>query len=140
MKIRAGVALLMLSLSLAATQPNAATRRWWGYITALANDGMEGRDTGSPAYQRAARYVATEFEKSGLQPAGEQGYFQSVPMRRVQLNANRSSVEIESKTGAARKLAWLREITMTAASGLPPQFAAPLIFRGSAPDPPADLD
>jgi hypothetical protein len=139
MKIRAGVALLLLSLSLAATQPNDATRRWWSYITALANDGMEGRDTGSPAYQRAARYVAAEFEKSGLQPAGEQGYFQSVPMRRVQLNATGSSVEIESKTGT-RKLAWLREITMTAASGLPPRFAAPLIFRGSAPDPPGDLD
>jgi hypothetical protein len=139
MKIRAGVALLLLSLSLAATQPNDATRRWWGYITALANDGMEGRDTGSPAYQRAARYVAAEFEKSGLQPAGEQGYFQSVPMHRVQLNVAGSSVEIESKTGT-RKLAWLREITMTAASGLPAHIAAPLIFRGTAPDPPADLD
>jgi hypothetical protein len=48
MKIRAGAALLLLSLSLAATQPNDATRRWWQYISALANNGMEGRDTGSP--------------------------------------------------------------------------------------------
>src|SRR5277367_207168 len=138
MKIRAGVALLLLSLSLTATQPNDATRRWWRYIAALANDGMEGRDTGSPAYQRAARYVAAEFEKSGLQPAGQQGYFQSVPMHRVQLNVAGSSVEIESRTGK-RRLAWLREITVTAASGLPPRIAAPLIFRGTAPEPPAGL-
>src|ERR1700678_2694399 len=111
MKIRAGAALFLLSISLAATAPNDATRRWWQYITALANDGMEGRDTGRPAYQRGARYVAAEFEKSGLKPAGEKGYFQSVPMRRVQLNVSSSTVVLERKTGA-RKLAWLREITM----------------------------
>ena len=108
-------------------------------ITALANDGMEGRDTGSPAYERAAHYVAAEFEKSGLKPAGEKGYFQSVPMRRVQLNVSSSTVALERKTGA-RKLAWLREITMTAAPGLPSQIDAPLVFRGSAPGPPAGLN
>ena len=139
MKICAGAALLLLSFSLAATEPNDATRRWWQYITALANDGMEGRDTGSPAYQRAARYVAAEFEKSGLRPSGDKGYFQSVPMRRVQLNVAASSVELESKTGK-RPLAWLREITMTVGPGLPPQIPAPLVFRGSAPEPPAGID
>ncbi len=139
MKIRAGAALVLLSLSLAATEPNDATRRWWQYITALANDGMEGRDTGSPAYQRAARYVAAEFEKSGLKPAGDKGYFQSVPMRRVQLNIVNSTIALERKTGA-RKLAWLREITMAAMAGLPTEIAAPLVFRGSAPEPPAGLD
>jgi hypothetical protein len=139
MKIRAGAALLLLSLSLAATEPNDATRRWWRYVTALANDGMEGRDTGSPAYQRAARYVATEFERAGLQPAGKQGYFQSVPMLRVQLNVADSRIAIERKTGS-RRLAWLREITMAAASGLPSQIDAALVFRGSAPDPPTGLN
>jgi hypothetical protein len=139
MKIRAGAALLLLSLSLAATQPNDATRRWWQYITALANNGMEGRDTGSPAYERAAHYVAAELEKSGLKPAGEKGYFQSVPMRRVQLNVSSSTVTLERKAGA-RKLAWLREITLAAAPGLPSQIDAPLVFRGSAPEPPAGLD
>jgi hypothetical protein len=139
MKIRAFAVLLLLSLSLTATEPNDATRQWWRYVTALANDGMEGRDTGSPAYQRAARYVATEFERAGLQPAGTQGYFQSVPMRRVQLNAADSRITIERKSGS-RPLAWLREITMAAASGLPSQIDAPLVFRGSAPDPPAGLD
>ena len=104
MRISTGAMLLILSVSLSATEPNAATKRWWSYVRALANDGMEGRDTGSEAYQRAARYVATGFEKAGIQPAGEQGYFQSVPMRRVQLNTSTSSVVLERKNGA-RKLA-----------------------------------
>jgi len=139
MKMSAGAALLLLSITLAATEPNDATRQWWRYVTALANDGMEGRDTGSPAYQRAARYVAAEFERAGVQPAGEQGYFQSVPMRRVQLNVAGSSVTLERKTGP-RTFAWLREVTMGAASGLPTRIAAPLIFRGTAPEPPAGLE
>lgn len=142
MKNRAGAVLLLLSLSLAATEPNEATRSWWRYVIALSNDGMEGRDTGSAAYERAARYVATEFERSSVQPAGDKGYFQSVPMRRIQLNTTSSTIAIEPsghKTGA-RKLAWLREVTMNVAAGLPPQIAAPLVFRGSAPEPPAGVE
>jgi hypothetical protein len=138
MKIRSGV-FLLLSFSLAATEPNAATRHWWSYVTALSNDSMEGRNTGSPAYERAARYVAAQFERDGLKPAGEQGYFQSVPLRRVQLNTAASSIALERKSGE-RKLAWLREITMTVAPGLPQQLNAPLVFRGSSPQPPAGLD
>jgi Zn-dependent M28 family amino/carboxypeptidase len=152
MKFRAGAVLFLLSLTLAATEPGAtepndATRRWWGYITDLANDGMEGRDTGSAAYARAARYVAAEFERSGLQPAGgtglqaagEKSYFQSVPMRRLQLNTAESSLTIQ-RGKRTRPLAWLREVTINVASGLPPEFAAPLVFRGSAPAPPPGLD
>ncbi len=139
MKIPASAALLLVSISLAATEPNDATRGWWHYVTALANDSMEGRDTGSAAYQRAAHYVATEFERAGVQPAGEQGYLQSVPMRRLQLNTVDSQVALEYKAGE-RKLAWLREITMAVTTGLPAQIAAPMVFRGSAPEPPAGLD
>jgi hypothetical protein len=131
--------LLLLAFSLLATEPNEATRRWWRYVTALANDGMEGRDTGSPAYQRAARYVASEFERSGIKPAGEQGYFQRVPMHRVQLNTTNSSALLERKT-SRRNFAWLRELSMTVTPGLPSQIDAPLVFRGSAVDPPPGLD
>ena len=40
--------------------------RWWSHVEALANDGMEGRNTGSPAHKRAADYVAAQFKKAGL--------------------------------------------------------------------------
>jgi peptidase M28-like protein len=139
MKTRAWVLLFLVSLAAAATEPNAATRRWWQYVTALSRDSMEGRDTGSAAYQRAARYVATEFEHAGIRPAGERGYFQPVPMQRIQLNTASSGAVLERKAGA-RKLVWLHEITMTAAGGLPAQMNAALVFRGTAPEPPAGLD
>jgi hypothetical protein len=137
--IRRALVFVLFCLSLLATEPNDATRRWWAYVNALADDGMEGRDTGSEGYKRAALYVSTEFERLGLKPAGEQGYFQPVPMHRVQLNTGKSVAVLERKS-STHKLAWLREITMTPAPGLPPQVAAPLVFRGSAPEPPSGLD
>src|SRR6202162_465118 len=48
----------------------------------LSDDALEGRGTGTRGYEIAAKYMATQFESLGLQPAGDNGsYFQSVPLR-----------------------------------------------------------
>jgi hypothetical protein len=48
----------------------------------LSDDALEGRGTGSRGYDIAAKFMATQFESLGLQPAGDNGsYFQSVPLR-----------------------------------------------------------
>ncbi len=47
-------------------------------VKTLAAPEMAGRATGSPGMERAARYIAAEFERVGLDPAGEAGsYFQA---------------------------------------------------------------
>ena len=52
-------------------------------LTALAHDSMGGRATGSLGGFKAAEYVASEFRRLGLEPAGEQGtYFQTIPFFR----------------------------------------------------------
>src|SRR4051794_11484246 len=57
-------------------------KRWWAHVEALANDGMEGRNTGSPAHKRAADYIAGQFKKAGLEPAGiGGGYIQPVAFK-----------------------------------------------------------
>ena len=35
-------------------KPDPATAAWWAQTTALSNDSMEGRDTGTEAYEHAA--------------------------------------------------------------------------------------
>jgi hypothetical protein len=46
----------------------------------IADDSMMGRESGSKGDYMAADYVASEFKRLGLQPAGEGGtYFQTVP-------------------------------------------------------------
>src|SRR5204862_1073323 len=46
----------------------------------IADDSMMGRETGSEGDHKAAEYIASEFRRLGLEPAGENGtYFQTVP-------------------------------------------------------------
>ena len=60
-------------------EPQAANIR--AHITFLASDLLEGREAGSPGYDIAANYVASQFTQLGLKPAGVDGsYFQPVPM------------------------------------------------------------
>jgi Peptidase family M28 len=47
---------------------------------ALADDSMEGRLTGSAGGARAARYIANEMKSIGLEPEGDSGYYQLVPV------------------------------------------------------------
>jgi hypothetical protein len=50
----------------------------------IAHDSMMGRETGSEGNYKTAEYVAGEFRRLGLQPAGDNGtYFQTVPFFRV---------------------------------------------------------
>ena len=61
---------------------------------------MEGRDTGSEAYERAAKYVADQFKSAGLKPAGDnETFFQRVPMHEIALVEDKSSVEIFNTAG-----------------------------------------
>ena len=39
---------------------------------------LEGRNTGSPGFITAVRYVESQFENLGLKPAGSSGYLQPV--------------------------------------------------------------
>lgn len=50
----------------------------------IAHDSMMGRETGSEGNWKAAEYIASEFKRLGLEPAGENGtYFQAVPFMRI---------------------------------------------------------
>lgn len=73
--------------------------RWWSHVTALANDKMEGRDTGSLGHRLAADYVAKEFAKLGLQPAGTLGYIQPVKFRSKEIDESHSSLSLVGKGG-----------------------------------------
>ncbi|MCB0657223.1 MAG: M28 family peptidase [Saprospiraceae bacterium] len=49
-------------------------------LTYFASDEMEGRELGTEANHRAARYLADQIQQMGIPPyAAEQGYFQSIP-------------------------------------------------------------
>lgn len=65
-------------------------------VTFLADDLLRGRDTGSEGYQIAANYVAAEFTRLGLKPAGDgRGYFQEVPLRTAMVNMDTAAMSVE---------------------------------------------
>jgi hypothetical protein len=110
---------------------DADTRAWWHTTEALSNDGMEGRDTGSAAYQRAADYVAARFKAAGLAPAGENGsYFQIVPMREIAVTPEGTSFTLIARDGSETAIEFLHQITISPPDGLSPALEAPLTFRG----------
>ena len=92
---------------------------------------MEGRDTGTAAYQRAADYVQARFKAAGLQPAGENGsYFQAVPMHQVDVLPEGTSFTYNKPGAVPIDFPFLQEISITASFGLPATRTAPITFRG----------
>ncbi|MFC7000152.1 hypothetical protein ACFQMB_18325 [Pseudobowmanella zhangzhouensis] len=50
----------------ASTAPEADINRIKGHMAFLADDLLEGRDTGSRGHEIAAKYVASQFQQLGL--------------------------------------------------------------------------
>lgn len=55
----------------------------------LAADSMEGRRAGTPGERRARDFLVRELERYGVEPAGEDGYLQPVPLLRTRGAAGR---------------------------------------------------
>lgn len=117
----------------ASPQIDAQTAAWWRTTEALSNDAMEGRDTGSPGYDRAAAYVADRFEQAGLTPAGDNGtFFQRIAFTDVEVISEGTSFHIayDHSNGMPRPLRFLHDISVQASWSLPATLDAPLAFRG----------
>jgi hypothetical protein len=48
-----------------------------GHLSFLSSDLLEGRDTPSRGLDLAAEYIAAQFRRAGLEPVGDDGYFQT---------------------------------------------------------------
>jgi hypothetical protein len=108
-----------------------ATVAWWKTTTALSGDDMQGRDTGSEGYRKAAAYVIDRFRRAGLQPAGDNGTFvQSIPLHEVAVVKDGTSFTVVGDDGSTRPLRFLREISVAPSADLPASLEAPLAFRG----------
>ena len=62
---------------------SATAERVGALLSALADDSMEGRELGSRGGAAAARLIAAELARAGLQSAGDSGWFQRVPLARA---------------------------------------------------------
>src|SRR5437773_5089975 len=104
-------------------------KRWWSHIVYLADDKLEGRNTGSEGYHQAAVYVAGEFERAGLKPAGISGYFQPVKFKSREIVEEESSLAlVQNRT--AQPLTLGEDATISMRVDPAESVEGPLVFIG----------
>lgn len=68
-----------------------------GHLSFIASDALEGRDTPSVGLDIAAEYIAAQFRRAGLAPAGDDGYFQTATF--VTSRTPMDAFELKIKSG-----------------------------------------
>ncbi len=130
-------ALCFLFVALVAhssSEPTAANpafdgKSWWDYVKVLADDNMEGRETGSEGLRRAAAYIVEQLRSDGLQAAGVNGFYQPVKLVSRQIDESASSLALV-RNGAKEPLVLGEDAFFSTRVELAPEVDAPMVFVG----------
>lgn len=123
---------LLLAFSAGAQQPTASHfdgQNWWGYVKVLADDNMEGRETGSAGLRKAEAYIVEQLKSDGLEPAGSKGFYQPVKFESRQIIEKDSSLALV-RDGKAQPLTLGDDAIFSTRVDLAPSVEAPLVFVG----------
>jgi hypothetical protein len=72
------------------------------YLTFIASDEMEGRDTPSRGLDTTAKFLAMNLARWGFKPAGDEGsFFQRIDLRRDRADGGQTKVDYSGRTLAA---------------------------------------
>ena len=129
------VAFLALAFTLAAQQSPQPARHfdgqsWWAHVKFLADDSLEGRETGSEGLRRAESYAVDQFSKAGLQPAGTNGFYQPVKFVSRQI-VEKDSAAALVVSGKTEPLTLGDDAYFTTRAELSSEeITAPLVFIG----------
>jgi Zn-dependent M28 family amino/carboxypeptidase len=127
--------LFLFAFSLSAQQSPQPARHfdgqsWWAHVKFLADDSLEGRETGSEGLRKAESYAVDQFSKAGLQPAGTNGFYQPVKFISRQIVENNSSAALVV-SGKAEPLTLGDDAYFgTRAELSSEEITAPLVFVG----------
>lgn len=98
-------------------------------IGLLAHDSMRGRDTPSRELEMAAAYLADEFRRMGLQPAGDSASFiQRFPFVQARLDAEATRLALRGRGDAAVRYG----ADFFVVPGSAPRVEAPAFHAGTA--------
>ncbi|MBV9762452.1 MAG: M28 family peptidase [Acidobacteriaceae bacterium] len=70
-----------------------------GDLSFLASDALEGRYTPSPGLEVAAEFIASQFRAAGLEPGGDNDYFQTAEMVDRRMGKAQSEMTVVSGGG-----------------------------------------
>jgi Zn-dependent M28 family amino/carboxypeptidase len=121
------VAVCAFSQSGSPTHFNGKT--WWDYVKVLADDNMEGRETGSAGLQRAEAYIVEQLKQAGLQPAGSDGYYQRIKFQSREIVEKESSLALV-RDGKVEPLVLGEDAFFSTRVDLAPELQSPMVFVG----------
>ena len=132
MKSKLATLLFFLALTISAAaqvSPHFDGQTWWNHIKFLADDKLEGRDTGSAGERAAQAYAVEELKAAGAEPAGVNGYYQPVNFVSHQIVEKDCSLAL-IRDGKREPLV-LGDDAFISSRILPaPEVKAPLVFVG----------
>ncbi len=131
-RVRLGISVMALAVSAGATASkdwNAAGNAWWKNVEYLASDELQGRNVGSQGYEKAAAYVAAQFESAGLKPAGVGGYFQPVEFIEASIDPAKSKLAL-IRDGKQLPIAVPGEAQLGYSQNSAAAIQAPIVFAG----------
>jgi Zn-dependent M28 family amino/carboxypeptidase len=132
MKIKSLPLLLALTIAIGAagqTITHFDGQTWWDHIKFLADDKLEGRDTGSRGEREAQKYAIEQLKKAGVEPAGVDGYYQPVKFVSRQIMEKDCSLAL-IRDGKREEL-MLGEDAIIGTRVMPaPEVEAALVFAG----------
>jgi Zn-dependent M28 family amino/carboxypeptidase len=125
------LALCAFTASAKDKKPAAASdgKTWWEHVKVLADDKMEGRDTGSEGHRRAAAYVAEQMKNAGLKPAGTDGFFQPIKFVTRKIDESQSSMALV-RGGTEEPLTLGDDANISMRINPAESIEAPLVFVG----------
>jgi hypothetical protein len=89
----------------------------------------EGRETGSAGLRRTEAYIVDQLKQAGLQPAGTDGYYQTVKFQSRQIIENDSSLALV-RNAKVEPLILGEDAVFNTRVDLAPELQAPLVFVG----------
>lgn len=98
-KFTAALFAFLLFIGFSATAQEISTERIRKDVTYLASDKLKGRGTSTKGEKKAASYIAKEFEKTGLQPKGTDGYYQPFTFKHNPNPHDTSTTNLKERTG-----------------------------------------
>jgi len=132
MKIKSSTLLLALLFAVSAaaqTAPHFDGQTWWNHIKFLADDKLEGRDTGRRGERAAQAYAVEQLNSAGAEPAGVNGFYQ--PVKFVSRQIVEKDCSLTLIRDGRRESLTLGEDAIIGTRIMPaPEVEAPLVFVG----------
>ena len=128
------LAVLLAVVTAAHAQQSATAtfdgNSWWTHVKFLADDSLEGRDTGSEGLRKAESYAVDQLQKAGLRPLGTKGFYQPVRFHQYQVDESKSSLAL-LEGGQSKSLSFADDAFISSRlTRESKKLAAPLVFIG----------